>query len=117
MGGEVSPFRLVRLSAEELLSKDISEWRKPDATQVSASFSINYTPSTGELVVNQVYRVYCCPLRNIRPVQGSIQDSPNWAAGVNLAHIAWILMMLHQHLMQMYVSLPLLPLLTWSLLQ
>ncbi|XP_042261447.1 death-inducer obliterator 1-like isoform X2 [Thunnus maccoyii] len=30
VGGEVSPFRLVRLSAEELLSKEISEWRKPD---------------------------------------------------------------------------------------
>ncbi|KAK0136183.1 Death-inducer obliterator 1 [Merluccius polli] len=28
--GDVSPFRLVRLSAEELLSKEISEWRKPD---------------------------------------------------------------------------------------
>ena len=31
VGGEVSPFRLVRLSAEELLSKEISEWRKRDA--------------------------------------------------------------------------------------
>jgi len=28
--GDISPFRLVRLSAEELLSKEISEWRKPD---------------------------------------------------------------------------------------
>ncbi|KAM7423262.1 hypothetical protein PAMA_011013 [Pampus argenteus] len=33
VGGEVSPFRLVRLSAEELLSKEISEWRKPDAAE------------------------------------------------------------------------------------
>ncbi|KAL7837223.1 hypothetical protein SRHO_G00269340 [Serrasalmus rhombeus] len=30
VGGEVSPFRLVRLSPEELLSKDISDWRKSD---------------------------------------------------------------------------------------
>ena len=29
--GDVSPFRLVRLSAEELLSREISEWRKPDS--------------------------------------------------------------------------------------
>lgn len=35
MGGEVSPFRLVRLSAEELLSKELSEWKKPDATEVN----------------------------------------------------------------------------------
>ncbi|CAK6958397.1 death-inducer obliterator 1 isoform X1 [Scomber scombrus] len=33
VGGEVSPFRLVRLSAEELLSKEISEWRKPDPSE------------------------------------------------------------------------------------
>ncbi|KAL6111900.1 dido1 [Pungitius sinensis] len=33
VGGEVSPFRLVRLSAEELLSKEISEWKKPDAAE------------------------------------------------------------------------------------
>ncbi|KAF7655303.1 hypothetical protein LDENG_00058040 [Lucifuga dentata] len=33
VGGEVSPFRLVRLSAEELLSKEISEWKKPDAPE------------------------------------------------------------------------------------
>ncbi|CAM9331115.1 unnamed protein product, partial [Lampetra planeri] len=36
IGGEVSPFRLVRLSAEELLSKEISEWRKPDASEVNS---------------------------------------------------------------------------------
>uniref|UniRef100_A0A673AFG0 TFIIS central domain-containing protein n=1 Tax=Sphaeramia orbicularis TaxID=375764 RepID=A0A673AFG0_9TELE len=35
IGGEVSPFRLVRLSAEELLSKEISEWRKPEAPEVT----------------------------------------------------------------------------------
>uniref|UniRef100_A0A8C5D271 TFIIS central domain-containing protein n=1 Tax=Gadus morhua TaxID=8049 RepID=A0A8C5D271_GADMO len=29
--GDVSPFRLVRLSAEELLSREISEWRKSDS--------------------------------------------------------------------------------------
>lgn len=37
VGGEVSPFRLVRLSAEELLSKEISEWRKPDAPEVNVT--------------------------------------------------------------------------------
>lgn len=46
VGGEVSPFRLVRLSAEELLSKEISEWRKPDASEVSAPFHL--TSSTGQ---------------------------------------------------------------------
>ncbi|KAM6980810.1 death-inducer obliterator 1-like [Aplochiton taeniatus] len=34
--GELSPFRLVRLSAEELLSKEISEWRKPDTTEAQS---------------------------------------------------------------------------------
>lgn len=38
VGGEVSPFRLVRLSAEELLSKEISEWRKPDPSEVKLTF-------------------------------------------------------------------------------
>lgn len=33
----MTPFRLVRLSAEELLSKEMSEWRKPDAADVSAA--------------------------------------------------------------------------------
>lgn len=37
VGGEVSPFRLVRLSAEELLSKEISEWKKPDGAEVSVT--------------------------------------------------------------------------------
>ncbi|XP_071377334.1 death-inducer obliterator 1 [Centroberyx affinis] len=37
VGGEVSPFRLVRLSAEELLSKEISEWRKPDPTETPSA--------------------------------------------------------------------------------
>ncbi|XP_040014714.1 death-inducer obliterator 1-like isoform X2 [Xiphias gladius] len=36
VGGEVSPFRLVRLSAEELLSKEISEWRKPDTPETQS---------------------------------------------------------------------------------
>lgn len=36
IGGEVSPFRLVRLSAEELLSKEISEWKKPDAPETQS---------------------------------------------------------------------------------
>ncbi|KAM9759815.1 death-inducer obliterator 1 isoform 2-T2 [Menidia menidia] len=39
IGGDVSPFRLVRLSAEELLSKEISEWRKPDASEGSRGHS------------------------------------------------------------------------------
>lgn len=33
----MTPFRLVRLSAEELLSKEMSEWRKPDAADVNAA--------------------------------------------------------------------------------
>lgn len=37
VGSEVSPFRLVRLSDEELLSKEISEWRKPDPPEVNAT--------------------------------------------------------------------------------
>lgn len=37
IGGDVTPFRLVRLSAEELLSKEMSEWRKPDAPEVNAA--------------------------------------------------------------------------------
>lgn len=41
VGGEVSPFRLVRLSAEELLSKEISEWRKSDAPEVNATSPFN----------------------------------------------------------------------------
>lgn len=34
IGGEVSPFRLVRLSPEELLSKEISDWRKTGTSEV-----------------------------------------------------------------------------------
>lgn len=34
IGGEVSPFRLVRLSPEELLSKEISDWRKTSTSEV-----------------------------------------------------------------------------------
>lgn len=37
ISGDVTPFRLVRLSAEELLSKEMSEWRKPDAPDVNAA--------------------------------------------------------------------------------
>ncbi|XP_059184944.1 death-inducer obliterator 1 [Centropristis striata] len=37
VGGEVSPFRLVRLSAEELLSKEISEWKKPEDAEAHSS--------------------------------------------------------------------------------
>lgn len=33
----MTPFRLVRLSAEELLSKEMSEWRKPDAPEVNVA--------------------------------------------------------------------------------
>lgn len=34
IGGQVTPFRLVRLSAEEMLSKEISEWRKSESSEV-----------------------------------------------------------------------------------
>lgn len=33
----MTPFRLVRLSAEELQSKEMSEWRKPDTPDVNAA--------------------------------------------------------------------------------
>ncbi|RVE72470.1 hypothetical protein OJAV_G00042050 [Oryzias javanicus] len=33
IGGEVTPFRLVRLSAEELVSREMSEWRRRDAPE------------------------------------------------------------------------------------
>ncbi|XP_043978585.1 death-inducer obliterator 1 isoform X2 [Gambusia affinis] len=33
IGGQVTPFRLVRLTAEELLSKEISEWRKSESSE------------------------------------------------------------------------------------
>ncbi|XP_047439123.1 death-inducer obliterator 1-like isoform X3 [Mugil cephalus] len=36
VGGEITPFRLVRLSAEELLSKEMSEWRKPDTSEAQS---------------------------------------------------------------------------------
>ncbi len=32
--GEISPFRLVRLSPEELLSKEMSDWRKSEISEV-----------------------------------------------------------------------------------
>lgn len=62
-----------------------------------------------------VYFVVSC--RHSLPVQEPIRGSPNWATGMTLAHIAWIWKMLHQHQMQMYVSLPTIPLLAWPLLQ
>lgn len=34
VGGEISPFRLVRLSPEELLSKEMSDWRKSEVSEV-----------------------------------------------------------------------------------
>lgn len=34
VGGEISPFRLVRLSPEELLSKEMSDWRKSEISEV-----------------------------------------------------------------------------------
>lgn len=40
IGGEVTPFRLVRLSPEELLSKEISEWRKSEAAEVNIYYII-----------------------------------------------------------------------------
>ncbi|KAJ0068412.1 hypothetical protein NL108_005996, partial [Boleophthalmus pectinirostris] len=39
IGGEVTPFRLVRLSSEELLSKEISEWRKTEVSESPRSHS------------------------------------------------------------------------------
>ncbi|KAF4107568.1 hypothetical protein G5714_011932 [Onychostoma macrolepis] len=33
VGGEISPFRLVRLSPEELLSKEMSDWRKSEISE------------------------------------------------------------------------------------
>lgn len=43
VGREVSPYRLVRLSAEELLSKEISEWKKPDTAEVNTTLIFNET--------------------------------------------------------------------------
>ncbi|XP_037626055.1 death-inducer obliterator 1 isoform X3 [Sebastes umbrosus] len=37
VGREVSPYRLVRLTAEELLSKEISEWKKPEVAEAPSS--------------------------------------------------------------------------------
>ncbi|TRY66539.1 hypothetical protein DNTS_015918 [Danionella cerebrum] len=39
IGGEISPFRLVRLSPEELLSKELSDWRKSEKPQKSLETS------------------------------------------------------------------------------
>lgn len=49
----MTPFRLVRLSAEELLSKEMSEWRKPDAPDVNAA-KTKYQ----ELAVKRDYRKF-----------------------------------------------------------
>ncbi|XP_066526286.1 death-inducer obliterator 1 isoform X2 [Hoplias malabaricus] len=49
INGEVSPFRLVRLSPEELLSKDISDWRKMDASEdVSGRSQLGQHKSTSK---------------------------------------------------------------------
>lgn len=133
VGGEVSPFRLVRLTSEELLSKEISEWRKPDNTEVNAT-SCHYIPSTSsdrhtggikmvcfvqKLLNRELIIVKYCMAVSSRlslPVQEPTQGSPDWATGLTLALTAWIWKTLHQHLMQMYVFLP--PLhLAWPLLQ
>lgn len=37
MGGDVTPFRLVRLGAEELVSREMSEWRRRDAPEVKVT--------------------------------------------------------------------------------
>ncbi|KAI4891329.1 hypothetical protein NFI96_031733, partial [Prochilodus magdalenae] len=47
VGGEVSPFRLVRLSPEELLSKDISDWRKTDSSEDTSGRSHSGHPKAG----------------------------------------------------------------------
>ncbi|XP_043107441.1 death-inducer obliterator 1 isoform X4 [Puntigrus tetrazona] len=45
VGGEISPFRLVRLSPEELLSKEMSDWRKPE---VSESLDVGGRSQSGQ---------------------------------------------------------------------
>lgn len=40
VGGEISPFRLVRLSPEELLSKEMSDWRKSEVSEVKQESQI-----------------------------------------------------------------------------
>lgn len=102
----MTPFRLVRLSAEELLSKEMSEWRKPDAPEVSVAknWQLRWTIRSLQYMIVSG--------RSVVLVQGLILDIPNMAADI-LAHTAWMWMMLHQHLTQMYVSLLPLRLLAW----
>ncbi|KAK7127884.1 hypothetical protein R3I93_020458 [Phoxinus phoxinus] len=46
IGGEISPFRLVRLSPEELLSKEMSDWRKSEISE-SLELSGRSQPKSG----------------------------------------------------------------------
>ncbi|KAK9966476.1 hypothetical protein ABG768_003584 [Culter alburnus] len=46
VGGEISPFRLVRLSPEELLSKEMSDWRKSEVSE-SLDLSGRSQPKSG----------------------------------------------------------------------
>ncbi|XP_052424745.1 death-inducer obliterator 1 isoform X2 [Carassius gibelio] len=45
VGGEISPFRLVRLSPEELLSKEMSDWRK---SEISESLDVSGRSQSGQ---------------------------------------------------------------------
>ncbi|XP_050978340.1 death-inducer obliterator 1 isoform X7 [Labeo rohita] len=45
VGGEISPFRLVRLSPEELLSKEMSDWRK---SEISESLDMSGRSQSGQ---------------------------------------------------------------------
>lgn len=42
MNDEVNPYRLVRLSAEEMISKEISEWRKPETSEVITTLKLTW---------------------------------------------------------------------------
>ncbi|XP_067288052.1 death-inducer obliterator 1 isoform X2 [Pseudorasbora parva] len=46
VGGEISPFRLVRLSPDELLSKEMSDWRKSEVSE-SLEISGRSQPKSG----------------------------------------------------------------------
>ncbi|XP_059385331.1 death-inducer obliterator 1-like isoform X2 [Carassius carassius] len=45
VGGEISPFRLVRLSPEELLSREMSDWRK---SEISESLDMSVRSQSGQ---------------------------------------------------------------------
>ncbi|XP_016352837.1 death-inducer obliterator 1-like isoform X2 [Sinocyclocheilus anshuiensis] len=45
VGGEISPFRLVRLSPEELLSREMSDWRK---SEISESLDMSGRSQSGQ---------------------------------------------------------------------